>query len=255
MFPYELLTANDCSSCAITRGTTLKFSQGILNLGRGQNLIQCVNVSKLTVGVVDAVAMVLLGYLREVLHFGTILLDVLKACIAEKPWGHGLGTQSADLLIFLSELGEGIRSILKEILDRTCEHFIEAQRQDAVSLPAPDCLTGQIQCCATSGAIIVDIEDRDTSDAHSVNGTLARRRISIHITNIGLLNLIVFEISIAEGPLNRSVAEVVVVKVVFAWFQKVCHTVSNHENSRKLLFRFFHDWLIDILAARPSGVS
>ena len=47
------------------------------------NLVERINVSELTVGIIDTVAMVLLGYFGEVDGFCAIFLHVLNSGVAE----------------------------------------------------------------------------------------------------------------------------------------------------------------------------
>lgn len=56
-----------------------------MNLRRLHDLIQRVDVLELTVGVVCAVAVVLLGDLCEVLELGAVFVHVLLTCITKEP--------------------------------------------------------------------------------------------------------------------------------------------------------------------------
>ena len=49
------------------------------------DLVESINISELTVGIVDTVAMVLLGYFSKVDGFCAVFLHVLNSGVAEKP--------------------------------------------------------------------------------------------------------------------------------------------------------------------------
>ena len=115
---------------------------------------------------------ILLSNLGKVFDFGPILLNVLKASIAEQSRCHRRLGLSSDLLIFDQMLLQRVSSIIKEALQGACEHLIETKCHDAVGLASFDGLDCHVECSTTCGAIIVYIEDRDACSAHRVDCTL-----------------------------------------------------------------------------------
>ena len=63
------------------------------------DLIERINIPELTVGIVDTVAMVLLGYFGEVDGFCAVFLHVLNSSVAEKPRSEWTVTLSIEFLV------------------------------------------------------------------------------------------------------------------------------------------------------------
>ena len=63
------------------------------------DLVERINVSELTVGIIDTVAMVLLGYFGEVDGFCAIFLHVLNSGVAEKSRSKWTVTLSIEFLV------------------------------------------------------------------------------------------------------------------------------------------------------------
>lgn len=190
-------------------------------------MVNCVQISKLTVGVVDTVSVILLSDLREMLDFGAILLNVLQARISEESRSHWGLRSATELHIFDDEFLEGVRSVIEERLERASEHFVEAKSQNAVGMASCDGLVGHVESSGSRRAIVVHVDNGNSSVSHSVDGSLATRGVSVDIADEGLLNLIKFETSVSESTLHCNMTQIMIVIIVFAWFHKVSHAVAN----------------------------
>ena len=92
----EALGHNDGDTSAIRCGAALKLGHGMVNLGAGHDLFQRVCVSELSIGIVGAVAVVLLRDARKHLGTGAVFVHVLAASIAKHLRRHW---RSADLVL------------------------------------------------------------------------------------------------------------------------------------------------------------
>ena len=123
----EFLAADNRSSCAITCWTALQLSEWVVDFLRFHHLVERVYVSKLTIRIVSAVAMVLLGDLCEVFQFGAILLHVFFARVSEQLRRHRRLRRSSQFLVLGCELFQRIRSVVEERFKRPCEHLFESK--------------------------------------------------------------------------------------------------------------------------------
>ena len=88
----------------------------------------------------------------------------------------------------------------------------------------------EVKSSGSGGAVVVHINDWDARGAHGVDCALTRCRVSINIANICLLEVFKFDSGISKSSSNRDFAQVVIVKVVFAWSQEFGHTVTHDKN-------------------------
>ncbi|MCY1188298.1 hypothetical protein D9M73_293850 [compost metagenome] len=63
---------------------------------------------------------------------------------------------------------EGAGAVAKERTQRTRAHLLKTQRQGTFRRTAADCLVGQEQRAGTGGAVVVDVDHRDTGHADFV---------------------------------------------------------------------------------------
>ena len=85
-----------------------------MDFGRLHNLIKCVNVSELAIGIVYAMAMVFFSDFSEVLEFGSILLHVLFPSISKEFRGHGSLRGTSQFLVFRQKLFKWIGPVVEK---------------------------------------------------------------------------------------------------------------------------------------------
>ena len=90
------------------------------------DLVESINVSELTVWIVDTVAMVLLGYFREVDGFCAIFLHVLNSGVAEKPWSKWTVALPIEFLVDKVKLRERGAPVTERSRQGTPVHFLES---------------------------------------------------------------------------------------------------------------------------------
>ena len=124
---YEFFATNNRSSCTITCWAALQLSEWVVDFLRFHYLVERVYVSKLTIRIVSAVAMVLFGDLREVFQFGAILFHMFFTRISKQLRRHRRLRRSSQFLVLGRKLLQRVRSVIEERLKRPCEHLLESK--------------------------------------------------------------------------------------------------------------------------------
>ena len=116
--------------------------------------------------------MVLFSNFCKVLRSCSIFLHMLPTCISkEERCYRRLG--SASLLKGFGCKGrDWIGAVREELLERAYVHFFEAKRQYAVRLVGLDCLGSKEKGGTARGAVVVHVEDGNSTDTHFVAGAL-----------------------------------------------------------------------------------
>ena len=127
------------------------------------DLVESINIPELTVGIVDTVSMVLLGYFREVDWFCAIFLHVLNSSVAEQPRSEWTVTLPIEFLVDKVKLCERGAPIAERSRQGTPVHFLESQGQRTLNLSCRNGLVALIERCAASGAGIIHIYDGDSN--------------------------------------------------------------------------------------------
>ena len=97
-----------------------------MNHGGFHDLVESINISELTVGIVDTVSMVLLSYFGKVDWFCAVFLHVLNASVAEKPRSKWTITLPIELLVDKVKLCERRAPITERSRQGTPVHFLES---------------------------------------------------------------------------------------------------------------------------------
>ncbi len=85
--------------------------------------------------------------------------------------------------------------------ERTGLHLLEAQRECAVHLPAPDRLRGEEERGRPPRrTVVVDVHDGNAGEAEFVDGPLSRRRLAVHVSDVRLLHEPVLDPGVLECP-------------------------------------------------------
>ncbi|MNT21900.1 hypothetical protein D3C72_1572570 [compost metagenome] len=130
-----------------------------------------------------------------------VLLHVLTAGATEHTQRHGhafsIGGQQ---LRHLGASAHRLRTVFPLALKGAGLHLFETQRQRTLDRPAFHRLTGQIQGARAGGAIVVDVNHRNTAQTDFIQRRLARGGVTVHITDIGLLHQPIVQSRIAERP-------------------------------------------------------
>ncbi|MNN04654.1 hypothetical protein D3C81_1173840 [compost metagenome] len=98
----------------------------------------------------------------------------------------------------VDDAGAGTRTIIPMRLQCAGLHLLEAQRQGAIDLAALHGGTGQVQGSGAGGAVVVDVDHRDTGAAHFVQGSLAAGGVTVDIAGEGHLYLVVAQTGIFQ---------------------------------------------------------
>ena len=142
------------------------------------NLVESINISELTVRIVDTVTMVLLGYFREVDWLCAIVFHMLNSSVAEKPGGKWAVTLAIEFLVDKVKLCERGAPITERSRQGTPVHFLESQGQCTFNLPCRHCLVALIERCAARSTGIIYIYDGYARNACPINSSLTRGCIS-----------------------------------------------------------------------------
>ncbi|MNV05203.1 hypothetical protein D3C71_955300 [compost metagenome] len=143
-------------------------------------------------GIIGGVAAGLGADRGEGLHRGAVALHVLSTGAAETPQGlrdvRGIGGQRFE---YVQEACARAGTVIPMRSQRAGLHLLEAQRQGALDLTAGHGGAGQIQGSRTGGAVVVDVDHRNTGQADLVQGGLATGGIAEHVAGEGHLDLVV----------------------------------------------------------------
>jgi hypothetical protein len=226
------LRADNSGSGTIRGGAALKLSNRLGNLGRGKDLLDSVDVSELRVGVVNRVSVVLLSNLGEMLKLSSVFLHVLFTGISEHLGCHrGLG-KATSLHVVENKVFERVSSVVEESLKRASEHLLETESKDTVSLSSEDGLVGEVEGGTSSRAVVVDIDDGNSSHTNLVHSALSTGRVTINISAVGGLDFRVLNVRISHSSSDGDLTEGVIIVVVLARLVEASHSVSDDENAR-----------------------
>ncbi|MNF71365.1 hypothetical protein D3C84_533130 [compost metagenome] len=126
--------------------------------------------------------------------------------------GVDLGAEHADrrrcIALFVAEaheVGDNFRVsrqwadlVREDHVDRACGHLFESKRQGAFDLLPPDSLYRQGKRRGATGAVVVDVENRDAADVYPVERGLSCAAIPIDIAAKGLLDQRIVDAGILE---------------------------------------------------------
>ncbi|MNE62458.1 hypothetical protein D3C80_1577400 [compost metagenome] len=120
---------------------------------------------------------------------GAVFVHVFATSAAKHAQGHRhalcIGSQ---LGRDLRTLAHDRRAILPLPLEGTRLHLFKTQRQRTLDRPAFHRLARQVQGAGAGGAVVVDIDHRNTAQADFIQCRLARGGVAVHVTDIGLLH-------------------------------------------------------------------
>lgn len=137
-----------------------------MNHRRFFDLLKAVISSKLTVGVFDTVFVVFVGNFGKMLIIGSIFLHVLTASVTKHKRRNSFGLLRSNTGLHTGNhdvLG-GSLAIWEEHLERPRIHLIKSKSHNAVASSALDGVVSQIKSGTSSGAIIVDVDNWNSSD-------------------------------------------------------------------------------------------
>src|SRR5690606_2417236 len=92
-------------------------------------------------------------------------------------------------------------------------HPLETERQRALGQAAPNRLRRKVERGGTGGAVVVDIDHRDTGHAQLVDRALAGGRLTVDVADVGLFHFAVVDSGIGEGLGARLARHIRVVPV------------------------------------------
>lgn len=108
---HELLGANYGAGGSVRGRTALQFGQRLMNFWTVHNLLQTVDVAKLTVRIVCTMPVILLRNLRKVLFSRSVLLHMLSAGVSKQLRSYGCRLHATNLCILDHEVFERIHAI------------------------------------------------------------------------------------------------------------------------------------------------
>ncbi|MNZ76040.1 hypothetical protein D3C78_945340 [compost metagenome] len=131
-------------------------------------------------------------------HARTVLLHVFTAGATKGLQGAWQVNIAGQVFHHMDDTGAGNRTIVPVRLQRTSLHLLEAQRQHTLGLAALHGSTGQVQRGGASGAIVVDVDDRDTGATDFIQGGLAAGGVTVDIAgechlHLGIVNAGILE--------------------------------------------------------------
>lgn len=123
------------------------------------------------------------------LLLGPVYHHMLHACIGEIKRGkREVLFVLAIVLDAISELRQGILSIIEMALQRSLLHLLEAECHDAVMDAAFDHAVANVQASRAARAVVVDVEDWHPGDAYLVKCPLAAAGVPVDVTAADLLD-------------------------------------------------------------------
>ncbi|MNO59511.1 hypothetical protein D3C76_501000 [compost metagenome] len=96
------------------------------------------------------------------------------------------------------EARAGFRAVIPVGFQRAGLHLLETEGKGAIDLAALHGGTGQVQGGGAGGAVVVDVDHRDTGAAHFVQGGLATGGVTVDIAGEGHLYLVVAQAGILQ---------------------------------------------------------
>ena len=233
MRTHKGLGDDDGGGGTVARGAALELGERVVDLGRGEDLVERVNVAELRVGIVGAVAVVLLGDLGKVHLGGVVLLHVLAAGVAEHLRRRRSGSEATEVAHGHHVLVERVGAVLELGTEAATLHLLEPEREHALGNAALHELLGDQQRRAAGAAVVVDIVDRNASEAEAVHGTLAASRVAIHVAHDGLLHVVVRDASVVESLGSSLGRHLGIVPITLAGFLEAGHTDTDHKHTTR----------------------
>ena len=83
--------------------------------------------------------------------------------------------------------------------ERTRSHFLETDCEGTLGLASENCVGSEAEGTGAGGAVIVDVDDGDTSHTELVENTLTAGGVTVDVTGSGVIDMVVSEASINEG--------------------------------------------------------
>ncbi|MDT4838661.1 hypothetical protein FQZ97_724230 [compost metagenome] len=135
----------------------------------------------------------------EGFHLGAVLLHVLAAGTTEGAQGlRQVGDIGGQVFHHVDDAGAGTRTVIPVGFQGAGLHLLEAQRQGAIDLAALHGGTGQVQGSGAGGAVVVDVDYRDTGAAHFVESGLAAGGVTVYVAGERHLYLVVAQAGILQ---------------------------------------------------------
>ncbi|MNP15760.1 hypothetical protein D3C76_1081300 [compost metagenome] len=102
----------------------------------------------------------------------------------------------------LGHVSGSARTVIPVAFQGARLHLLEAEGQGALDGTALDSLASQEQGAGAGGAIVVDVDDRDTAHTHFVQGSLTAGGVAIDVAGVSLLYQVVVQTGIFQGQAN-----------------------------------------------------
>ncbi|MNP20300.1 hypothetical protein D3C76_1128660 [compost metagenome] len=136
----------------------------------------------------------------EGFHLRAVLLHVLATSAAEEHQrARHAGAFRESFGSGAIGFAHGLFAIGPDALQRAWLHLFETEGQGAIDSAAFHGLARQEQRGGAAGAVVVDVDHRDTGHAHFIQGGLAAGGIAIDVAGIGLLD----QLEVQAGILQR----------------------------------------------------
>ncbi|MNM76238.1 hypothetical protein D3C81_880560 [compost metagenome] len=181
-------------------------------------------------------------------HLGAVLLHVLTTRAAELAQRHRHANRvSGQLVRHRQMLAHDGRAIIEHRTQGAGLHLLEAQGQGAFHGTALHCLASQEQRGGAGGAVVVDVDHRHTAHADFVECRLAAGGITVHVTDIGLLDQVVVQAGVLQRQTGGFSAHLDV-RATGARLEK-----RDHANPGNIRFLRHHNLHIKLSLLRLSG--
>lgn len=226
----KVLGDEDSGGAAVRGRAALELGEGLVDHGRGEDLVARVDVLELRVGVVYAVGVVDAGDFGKIFEFGAVSGTVVSFFYLilvrrkrrrrrkeEKRKGeqlllHVLPSRVTKHLRRTRSLGEPPRRshhqprrarwvlpIIKKRLQTTRHHLFEPHNHHAVGGAAGDILATNGETGGPRRAVVVDIDNGDLGHAKLVKDALAAGRVAVAVAGDALLDVVVGDVCVEEG--------------------------------------------------------
>ncbi|MNZ83711.1 hypothetical protein D3C78_1024480 [compost metagenome] len=137
---------------------------------------------------------------REGFHSGAVLFHVLATGAAEEFQRiRHVAAFGEDRVGHFMALAVGDRTVEPVRLQGTGLHLFEAEGQRAIHRAAFHRLARQVEGGRAAAAVVVDVDHRDTGQAHLIQRRLAAGGVAVHIPGIRLLDLAVIHAGVLQG--------------------------------------------------------
>ncbi len=191
----------------------MKAGERTIDVGGFHDLFDAQFLAKHCIGIAGRVTARLLGDLGEGFRFRPVFLRVL----APRPTKIQCSTRSVGIeflqcLHFLEHAFHRIGSVGEHGPQCTRIHLLEAQRQGTIDHAGLDRLPREKQRRGTRGAIVVHVDDGHTRHAESIHRGLPGSRVTVHVADVYLADLIVGDTRIVQRqPRGRLPHDIVAV--------------------------------------------